>query len=302
MLETELCGLKLKNPLILASGVIWHHTTKLSECAKNNAGAIITKTIMNRERTGHPHPQIAKWECGYINAVGLPSPGYKNMETEWKEMQEIQKHCPLIASIGSDNAKEYSTVANFVAQKKPNAIEVNLSCPNVEGKGAVYSANTEEPAVIIKEIKKKTNIPIIAKITPATANPLEVAKACEKAGADAITAANTMPGMIIDIQKHKPVISFKKGGISGHAIKPVAMKIVYELFEETKTPIIASGGAMNAHDCIEFIQAGATCVQLGSAVIQNGTKVFTTTQNEIKEWMQKNNYKKISEIKGIAHE
>ncbi|MBI5553798.1 MAG: dihydroorotate dehydrogenase [Candidatus Diapherotrites archaeon] len=303
MLETKLWKLTLSSPLILASGVVWDRIPQALQCAKAGAGAIIPKTIMDKPRAGHPQPNLVRLETGLLNAIGLPSPGYLNMGTKWAEMEEIKKFSHLFYSIGSDESTGFKKVAMEVVKHKPSAIEVDISCPNVEGGGAQFSAYADQSAQIIREIKSVSEgIPVIAKLTPATCSVTEIGLACEKAGADALTATNSMPGMAINAEEHAPVLSFKSGGYTGAGLKPISLKCVYDLYSHVKIPILASGGAMNGLDCIEFLQAGASAVQLGTLIIQKGPTAFTSVNAEITEWMKAHRYKKISELVGIAHE
>ncbi|MBN2126784.1 MAG: dihydroorotate dehydrogenase [Candidatus Diapherotrites archaeon] len=305
-LEINFCKNKMNNPFVLASGVVWNSIPKLIECAKNNAGAVTTKTIMNEFRPGHPNPTIARWEAGLINAVGLPSKGFNNMEDEWTELNELKKikpKVPLIASIGATKASDFKTVAEFVAGKNPDMIEINISCPNVSSSGKLFATNPGLSSLIVEEVKSVAGkIPVIPKLTPATSDLIEVAKACEEAGADAICAINTMPGMLIDIVKKKPVLSFKRGGVSGTSIRPVAVRCIYDLYENIKIPILGMGGVMNGKDAIELMMAGATTIGLGTAVIQQGTNVFKKISEETNELIEKNGYGSLKNLIGAAHE
>ena len=304
MLETKFLGLKLKNPTRLASGILGVNANQLIRVAKEGAGAVTMKSIGPRERSGHKNPTVLEWEHGLINAVGLPTPGYKNTEEEFEELKELKKiGVPLIASVYGSKQEEFREVAEFVAGKKPDAIELNISCPNTEWEGTQFACNPEVSGKIVSNVKEVTGkIPVIVKLTPAATSPVEVGKACEEVGADAICAANTMPGMLINIEAKKPVLAFKKGGISGPAIKPINLKIVYDLYEQVKIPIIGEGGITNARDAIEYIMAGATVCGIGSAVWKHGPSVFSKIPKCIEIWLKENSYSKIDKIKGIAHE
>lgn len=304
MLKTKFCGLILKNPTRLASGIMGLNAGQLIRVGKEGAGAVTMKSIGPRERKGHKNPAVVEWNHGLLNAVGLPTPGYKNTEEEFEELKALKKiGVPLIASIYGTNAKEFKEVAKFIAGKNPDAIEVNISCPNTEWEGMQFASDPKISYKIISNVKKVTGkIPIIAKLTPAATSPIEVGKACEKAGADALCAANTMPGMLIDIDARKPILAFKKGGMSGPALKPINLKIVYELYEKVKIPIIGEGGITNGKDALEYIMAGATLVGIGSGVFKHGVGVFKKTNSEMEKWMKKNGYKNLEKIRGIAHE
>ncbi|MCR4369415.1 MAG: dihydroorotate dehydrogenase, partial [archaeon] len=276
---------------------------QLIRVAKEGAGAVTMKSIGPRERKGHKNPTVIEWEHGLLNAVGLPTPGYLNTEEEFEELRALKKlGVPLIASIYGSKWDEFAQVAEFVAQKKPDAIELDISCPNTEWGGTQFATNPEVSAKIVASVKNACGkIPVIAKLTPAATNPVEVAIACEEAGADAICAANTMPGMLIDVDAKKPILAFKKGGMSGPALKPINLKIVYELHEKVQIPIIGEGGITNGRDALEYVMAGASVCGIGSAVWMHGTGVFKKTSLEMQEWMKKNGYSKLEQLRGIAH-
>jgi len=304
MLETEFCGVRLKNPTRLASGILGVNAGQLLRVAREGAGAVTMKSIGPRERIGHNNPTVIEWEHGLLNAVGLPTPGYKNYDEEFEELKGLKKiGVPLIASIYGSKWEEFSEVARYVVEKKPDMIELDISCPNTEWHDIQFAADPEISAKIVSSVKNVAGkIPVIAKLTPAATSPVNVGKACEEAGADALCAGNTMPGMLIDADARRPILAFKKGGMSGPALKPINMKIVYELYEKVEIPIIGEGGISNGRDALEYIMAGATVCGIGSAVWQHGTGVFKKTCDEMKDWMKKEGYSKISELKGIAHE
>ncbi len=294
----------MKNPTRLASGILGVNAGQLIRVAKEGAGAVTMKSIGPREHEGHKNPTVIEWEHGLINAVGLPTPGYKNCDDEFEELKELKKiKVPLIASIYGTKWEEFIEVAQYVASKKPDAIELDISCPNTEWGGTQFACDPKLSGKIVSEVKNACGkIPLIAKLTPAANSPVEVGVACEEAGADAICAGNTMPGMIINADAMRPVLAFKKGGISGPALKPINLKITYELYEKIKIPIIGEGGIGSGNDALEYIMAGATLCGIGSAVWQSGTGVFKKTCNEMDAWMKENGFSNLEKLRGIAHE
>jgi dihydroorotate dehydrogenase (NAD+) catalytic subunit len=301
MLSTSFCGLKMKNPTVLASGIMGVNADSLERIAKEGAGAVTIKSIGPKKKAGHSNPTVVVWEHGIHNAVGLTTAGYKNMEKEWQEISRIK--VPVIASIYGGSIAEFQEVAKFVAQKKPAMIELNISCPNSEKHGLVFGCVPEIAGDVVRAVKKVSGkIPVMPKLTPNTHEIVRVAKECEKAGADAIAAINTLQGMIINIDAGKPVLAFKKGGISGPAIKPIAVRCVYEIYEAVNVPILGIGGIESGRDAIEMMQAGASAVGIGSAVYSRGTNVFSEVCEEMQDWMKKNNVKRAKELVGIAHE
>jgi len=303
MLSTILAGVKLQNPTVLASGIRGVTGSSLVYMAKQGAGALTTKSISLKERKGHPTPVMATYEQGIINAVGLSNPGAEEALPEI-EYAVAKSQVPVIASIFASTITEFGKVAEIVAKANPAAIEVNISCPNVEDEfGRPFACDPGISTVVIQKIKKVTSLPVFAKLTPNVNNIGEIAMAAEKGGADGITAINTAgPGMIIDIESATPVLSNKVGGISGPAIKPLAVRCVYDIHKATKLPIIGTGGVNSGRDAVEMIMAGASAVGLGSAVYYRGPDVFKQVSSEIEEFMLKEGYKSIEEMRGVAHE
>jgi len=299
-LSTYIAGVKLKNPTILSSGIFGTSSELIKRAFENNAGAATIKSIGPVPRDGNNNPNVIDFGHGLLNAVGLPSPGYKNMDMEFDELSKIKE--PVIWSIYGSKIEDFVNITKYIIRYKPRIIELNISCPNKE-KGMLFSQDRNCAADVTKAVKNAANdIIIIPKLSPNVTNIAEIAYACEKAGADAINAINTVQAMVINIDAKKPVLHYKKGGISGPAIKPVAVRCVYDIYENVKIPIIGTGGITNGRDAIEMIQAGASAVGIGSAVYYHGIGVFGSIVNEIKEWMQENNYNSIKELIGIAHE
>jgi dihydroorotate dehydrogenase (NAD+) catalytic subunit len=298
LLETKIAGMRLKNPTILASGILGMSPEITKRIVDSGAGAITIKSLGGYARTGHSNPCVVGWECGLVNAVGLTGQGLQNFE--WNEYEKIGK--PIIISVFGDSIEQYVDNVKFVAQKNPAAIELNLSCPNKEN-GMVWSMKCEPAEQVVKAAKKVSGkVPLFAKLTPQAPNIAEVARACEKAGADGITAINTLgPGMIIDINSGRPVLSYKKGGVSGPAIRPIAVRCVYDIYEAVKIPIIGTGGITNGRDAIEMVMAGATALGIGSAAYYQGFDVFRNICDEMRGWMKEHHYKSINELKGLAH-
>jgi dihydroorotate dehydrogenase (NAD+) catalytic subunit len=301
-LKTEFAGIKMKNPTVLASGFLGTGSDLMKRVAEEfGAGAVTTKSIGPKERMGHPNPSVVEWEHGILNAVGLPSPGYKEMQGEWADLEK--RNFPLIASIYGASVEEFIEVARAVALHKPEAIEVNISCPNTKCEGQIFGVSEEASASVVKAVKKEIGkIPLIAKLTPQAWNIGAIAGSCEKAGADAICAINTVAGMLIDADARKPVLANRFGGISGPAVKPVALKCVYQIFEQVKIPILGMGGISSGRDAIEMVMAGATALGLGSAVYYRGFDAFKSICDEIEYWMEEKGVKSLEEIRGAAHD
>ena len=234
-----------------------------------------------------------------LNAIGLSNPGIREFVDEIKIVKKTKK--PIIGSIIGSNEDEFGKLARSIGNYV-DVIEINVSCPNVEKIGQEIGKDPELVGKIVKKVKGRVDAPAIAKLSPNVNDIAEIAKAAEKAGADAITAINTLgPGMAINIEAKQPVLANKFGGMSGPAIKPIAVANVYKIYEAVKIPIIGTGGVLNGKDAIEMVMAGASAVGVGSAVYYRGNNVFEMIKKEMIQWMKKNKVKTLKEIIGIAH-
>ena len=299
-MAVEFLGKTLKNPLVLASGVLGNSSGILQRVYEQGCGLVTMKSIGPEQRDGHNNPTVLNLVHGMINAVGLPTPGYLNMENEWKCLEK--RTFPVIASIYGGSVKEFQKVAKFVSSKKPDFIELNISCPNSEKHGMIFGINPDASFDVVSAVKQVIDVPLIAKLTPQAYDIANIAKVCEDAGADAICAINTLgPGMVIDIESQMPVLAFKKGGLSGPMIKPVAVRCVYDIYKAVKIPIIGLGGITTGRDAIEIIMAGATLVGIGTGVKDRGINVFKKVENELNTWLLEHNLT-IKDIRGAAHQ
>ena len=298
-MSIQFLGKTLKNTMVLASGILGNNKDILERVYNNGCALVTMKSIGPAPRDGHNNPTVIDLGHGIINAVGLPTPGYAHMEKEWKDLET--RDFPLSASIYGGSVEEYAKVAEFVSNQKPDMIEINISCPNSEKHGMIFGVHAKSAHEVVAAVKKVINVPLIAKLTPQAPDISEIAKTCEDAGADAICAINTVgPGMVIDIESRMPVLDFKKGGLSGPMIKPVAVRCVYDIYKAVKIPIIGLGGISTGEDAIEMIMAGATLTGIGSAVKSRGIDVFEKVTQEIAEWLDNHNCT-LDGIRGAAH-
>jgi len=236
-LETEIAGLKLRNPTILTAGVLGMSGLSLSAVWEAGAGAVVTKSLGLKARPGHPNPTLVNVGCGFINSMGLPNPGAAEYA---KELRAVKRDGDMvvIASIYGALPEELAAVAKIVESAGADALELNLSCPNVEGVGMEVGQNPQLVRSIIKLIKKTVKVPVFAKLTPNISDISVVAKAAEEAGADGLVAINTLRAIAIDLETGRPILSSKLGGLSGPAIKPVALSCVYEVSGVVSIPVI----------------------------------------------------------------
>ena len=265
---------------------------------KSGAGAVVTKSIGLKPRPGYPNPTAIELEHGILNSMGLPNPGIKNFSEEIKELKTLK--IPVIGSIFGANSKEFVELSEKMQQYGADAIELNMSCPHAKGLGLETGSNPKIVKEITSNVKKSVKIPVFVKISPNLTNIVEIAKAAENAKADAIVAINTVKAMKIDLETKMPILSNKIGGYSGKAIKPIGVRCVYEISKNIKTPVIGVGGITNGEDAIEYLMAGASAVEIGSAIYYRGIDVFEKVCKEIEKWMEKHNYKNLSELIGAS--
>lgn len=303
-LRIKLGSLQLKNPLVLASGVMGTSPALLERMALSGAGAVTSKSCGPVNREGHPNPVVIEWEHGLINAVGLTNPGAE--EEVGLLLQAKEKLLPLdvllFASIFAGTVEEFSQVASTIVKAHPDLIEVNISCPNVRDDfGLPFAADAKSAGEVTRAVKTQAGeIPVAVKLAPNVPNIGRIALAVEEAGADAITAVNTMPGMVIDADAARPVLHNRMGGISGPALKPIALRCVAEIADSVHIPIIGTGGVLTGRDAVEMILAGATAVGVGSALWYRGSEAFTLIQDEMRAYMQEHDIHSIDELIGKA--
>ena len=296
MLEIELNGLRFINPLILASGILDESGDTMLRVADAGAGGIVTKSVGVEPREGYENPVIYELPYGLLNAMGLPNPGIGNYEEEIKRVKKA--NVPIIGSVFGKNAEEFIYLAKKMEEYGVDAVELNLSCPHAKGYGMEIGVDAELVEEIVEGVKKSVNIPVWAKLTPNTNSILKIARAAEKA--DALVLINTVKAMAIDIDAKMPVLKNIFGGLSGPAIKPIGIRAVYEVYREVKKPIIGVGGITYGRDALEYIMAGASAVEIGTAIYYRGLNVFKQISHEIEDWMRKNGYDDIKELVGIA--
>ncbi len=295
----EFLGQTLSNPTVLASGVLGSSFDSLKRVHESGCGLVTMKSIGPTPRDGHKNPTVINLGHGMINAVGLPSPGFENMEEEWTALSK--RNFPLNASIYGGSVSEYQKVARFVSEKEPDFIEVNISCPNSEKHGMIFGISESSSHEVVLAVKKVIEVPLIVKLTPQAPDIGKIAKACQEAGADAICAINTAgPGMVIDIEARMPVLAFKKGGLSGPMIRPIAVRCVYDIYEAVSIPIIGLGGISSGEDAVEMFMAGASLVGMGSAVLYRGMEVFGKVNRELAAWLA-DHHTDLNGIIGAAH-
>ncbi|ARD56059.1 dihydroorotate dehydrogenase [Bacillus safensis] len=269
MLNVELPGLSLKNPIIPASGCFGFGREFASLYDLSLLGGIMIKATTLEPRFGNPTPRVAETGAGMLNAIGLQNPGLKGVlenELPWLE----QFNTPIIANVAGSQVEDYVEVAKQISQaKNVHALELNISCPNVKTGGIAFGTDPNMAASLTKAVKKVSSVPVYVKLSPNVANIVEIAQAIEAAGADGLTMINTLIGMRLDLKTGKPILANKTGGLSGPAVKPVAVRMVHEVSQAVSIPIIGMGGVQSAEDVLEFLLAGASAVAVGTANFVN---------------------------------
>ena len=303
-IESTMFGKNTKGPTVLASGVLGVTRATLEKVCENGCGAVTTKSLSLEPRKGHEGPNIVETECGLLNAMGYPNPG---IEEGLREFSNWKRKEPLIISIVGKDAAEFATLAQRVEEAKGSlgatAVEAVLSCPHTPGYGTMAGQlEPESVSKITRAIKEKTKLPLIIKLSPSIPGEVKAAKAAEDAGTDAINMGNSLgPGMKIDLHRKRPILGFGMGGLSGPAIKPIAVRCVYDIYKAVEIPILGTGGINSGVDAIEMIMAGATWVGVGTAVYYRGPVVFGSLLREIEAWMELNNHDNLKDLVGVAH-
>ena len=300
-LKTELCGIELDNPLIPASGTFGFGYEFNEIYDINCLGSFSFKGTTLNPRFGNPTPRIAECERGMINSVGLQNPGVDKVISEELPKLKACFNKKVMANVSGFSIEEYvETVKKLDKEDIIGWFEINISCPNVHGGGMSFGVSAENAGAVTKAVKAVTSKPVIIKLSPNVTDIVAIAKSCEENGADGISLINTLLGMKIDLKKKKPVVANKMGGFSGPAIKPVAIRMVYQVYEAVNIPIVGGGGVESAEDVIEMMLAGASAVEIGAANLVD-PMVCPKIIEELPKVMEKYGIKNLKDIIGGAH-
>ena len=299
--KVNLCGVELDNPIIPASGTFGfgYEFARLYDI--NVLGSLSFKGTTKDPRFGNPTPRIAECESGMLNSVGLQNPGVDKVISEELPKLKACFNKPVMANVSGFSVEDYVyTVEKLDSESQIGWFEINISCPNVHGGGLAFGTSAENAAAVTKAVKKVTKKPVIIKLSPNVTDITEIAKACEAEGADGISLINTLLGMKIDLKTKKPVLANKAGGFSGPAIKPVAVRMIYQVYDAVKIPIVGMGGVSTAEDVIELMLAGATAVEVGAA---NLVEPFACRNiiEDLPRVMEKYKINNLNDIIGGAH-
>ncbi len=300
-LKTELAVLKLRNPIITSSGTYGFGEEYAPYCPPSLLGAITVKGITPLPRLGNPVPRLAETPAGLLNSVGLENPGLEEFKKSYlPKLPGLDTE--VIVNISGFSIEDYTFLASaFQSDSGIAALEVNISCPNIKHGGMAFGTHPESAQEVIATVRKNTDLPIIAKLSPNVTDIAEMAKAVERGGADIISLINTLLGMSIDIRSQKPVLANKMGGLSGPAVRPIAVRMVYQVYEAVDIPIIGMGGISTWQDAVEFMLAGASAVSIGTANFVNPMAPIDILTG-LEEYCQQRGYGSVREIVGLAHQ
>ena len=301
-LQTKFLGVDFKNPIVTSSGCFGFGLEYRDYFDPNVLGGIVVKGLTMEPRDGNYGTRIAETPGGMLNCVGLENPGIDFFETHiLKDMKEAGITTNIIANINGKTVEEYIEIAKRVEKiKEVDIIELNISCPNVKDGGMAFGANPEVAGRVTREVRKVTTKPLVVKLSPNVTDIAYIAKVVEENGADAVSLINTLLGMAIDLKTKKPLLGNTFGGFSGPAVKPVALRMVYQVYKAVNIPIVGMGGISSTEDALEFIMAGASMVSLGTGIFFNPVLPVEVAEG-LQKYCEENNIEYINELVGIAH-
>jgi dihydroorotate dehydrogenase (NAD+) catalytic subunit len=297
-LAVDLAGLRLRNPVMNAAGVLGISSRLLRRVYEGGAGAVVTKSLGPVPRSGHRNPTLVSVEGGVLNAMGLPNPGADYFIDAIRELK--RDGVPVVASFFGASIEEFREVAGVLSDAGADALELNCSCPNVEEEMGMLGGdpvNTERVTAAVKEAAKP---PVFVKLSPNVTDMAGIARAAERGGADAITAVNTLKGMAVDVDLRRPILTNVTGGLSGPALKPVALRCVWEIVGAVDIPVIGCGGVSYWRDAVEYILCGASAVEIGTGVMERGFDVYGEVAEGIRRYLEENGFREVGEIVGLA--
>jgi dihydroorotate dehydrogenase (NAD+) catalytic subunit len=299
-LSVTVAGLRLRNPTMLSAGVLGMTAKSLGMVWDAGAGAVVTKSLGLEPRIGYANPTIVDIGCGFINAMGLPNPGVHEYLRELSSIPD-REGMVIVGSVYGSDPGQFAEAAHILAQGGVKAVELNVSCPHAKGMGAEVGQDPGLVEEVVRAVKDAIRLPVFAKLTPNVTRISDLARAAERGGADAVVAVNTLRAMAIDIDAQRPVLANRVGGLSGPAIKPVAIRCVYEIAEVVGIPVIGCGGVTNWRDVVEFLLAGASAVQIGTAIAYRDLRVFEEVTDGLSEYLTDKGYKEVKDIIGLSH-
>jgi dihydroorotate dehydrogenase (NAD+) catalytic subunit len=299
-LGITVAGVRLRNPFLLASGIWGESGESLAGAWRAGAGGVITKSIGAEPRAGYPNPTVEVYaDWGMLNAMGLPNPGID----EYPREIEVARRAgaTVIGSVFAGTDEEFARLAGRIADAGVVAVELNLSCPHAEGFGTEVGSTPADVERIVRAVVRAVKVPVIAKITPNSADPAGLAEAAERAGAAAISAINTLRALAIDTSLRRPVLAHGLGGLSGRAIKPVGLACVWQIYRKVQIPVIGVGGISTAEDALEYVFAGARALEVGTAITFEGVELFGRLARDLSRRLDELGFARLEDAVGAAH-
>lgn len=293
--KVNFCGVEFDNPVLTASGTFGFGLEYDQYYNISQLGGISVKGLTLKEREGNPAPRVAETYGGMLNSVGLQNPGVETFKSFYLPKLKAEKTCKVIANIAGSAVEDYAEMARSLRDTAVDILEVNISCPNVKNGGMAFGTDSRMVEAVTKAVKSEAGQPVVMKLSPNVTDITEMARAAESAGADGLSLINTLLGMKIDVRTRRPILANKMGGYSGPGVKPVAVRMVYQVANAVKIPIIGMGGIMNGEDAVEFMLAGASLVMVGTA---NFTDPFAAlkVKNGIIDYMRRYGVEDVNEL------
>ncbi|MHB8633525.1 MAG: dihydroorotate dehydrogenase [Thermoplasmatota archaeon] len=297
---TKVNGVSFANPLLLASGILDETGASMARALREGAGGVVTKSMSLRARPGHTGPNVVEVEGGLLNAMGLPGPGLDHFAEEVAQARRAGG--PLVGSVFGGTAQEFSEAASRMAALGTPILELNVSCPHAKGYGSEIGSDPGRLEEVVRAVKDAVRVPIWVKLTPNTDDVVRLARVAVQAGADGLVCTNTLKAIAIEPDVRRPSLGYRVGGLSGHALKPVALRAVWDCHQAALgVPLIASGGIYGARDVLEYAMAGATLFQVGTALMHEGWGLFRHIQGDLARWLAAEGLSGLSAVRGAAH-
>ena len=297
-LSVEFAGIKLPNPTILASGILGVSGEMMIRASRAGAGGVVSKSFNRNGREGYRNPSFIEVHGGFLNALGIPNPGMGEMREEIGTASKAG--VPVIASVFGFDPEEFAEAAAMGERGGAMAVELNVSCPHVKEVGVEIGQRPEMVAEVTRAVKKRVRVPVFVKLTPNVTDITEIAKTVESAGANGITAINTVLGMAVDVDSSYPILGGVVGGLSGQALHPIAVRAIYQIRKAVKIPIMGVGGVEDWRGALELMMVGASAVQIGSAVTTRGLEVFRDVTTGMAKFLEQKGWNSIRDLVGIA--
>jgi len=294
--SVELLGMRLESPLLLASGVLGETGPSMLRVLEAGAAGVVTKSIGPEPRDGHPNPTVVDLGPSMVNAMGLPNPGVEAFSEELAWLRERTDR-PVIVSVFGADPGEYASVARRLAPLV-DAVELNLSCPHAQGYGAELGSDPDMLERVVRSVVGAVEVPVLAKLTPNTSDIVALARAAQRGGASGLVAVNTLRGMVVDVEMGVPALANAYGGLSGDGIRAVGVRCVHEIASSVDLPVVGVGGVSTAEHALEYLMAGATAVQVGTAVKSRGVQVFSAIGQELERWLDSHGHGSLAEVQG----